>query len=109
MSEQNEPDNNPIDDEYLTYNGLNRPATIMGGIPIILAFSLLGIALFSLFILIRPFGWFGIIPAVICGLIMMIIKVINEDDPNALKFMFLKIQGWVIRKGQSVFLVGGDK
>lgn len=109
MSEQNEPGSNPIDDEYLTYNGLNRPATIMGGIPIVLAFSLMGIALFSLLILIRPFGWYGIIPAVICGLIMLVVKVINEDDPNALKFVYLKFHGWIVRKGKPVLQVRGNK
>ncbi len=109
MSEKNESGNKQINDEFLTYNGLNRPATIMGGIPIVLGLALTGIAIFSLFILIPPFGFYGMIPAIVCGLLMMAIKIINEDDPNSLRFLLLKFNGFLIRKGKSILRVGGNE
>ncbi|HBR1984830.1 TPA: VirB3 family type IV secretion system protein [Klebsiella quasipneumoniae subsp. quasipneumoniae] len=81
---------------YLTYNGLNRPAMIRGIplIPFILCFLAL---LISFFIGVLTIGFYGlIIPSFIIG-VMIAIKQICADDPNAMSVKVLKIKGWCLK------------
>lgn len=97
-----------INNEYLTYNGYNRPALVMG-VPLMILLPIMFVAFFSAFILINIFGLVGIIPAGICLLSIIIIRAITENDPNALTVLVFKLKGFFIRAGKPVLAVRGKE
>ncbi|HFE3207861.1 VirB3 family type IV secretion system protein [Providencia stuartii] len=99
-------ENDELNDEYLTYNGLNRPALVMG-VPILLLLSLFGIALVTALLGVHFFGLFGLIPAALCFLCIVIIKSLTESDPNALKVISFKFKGIALKRGSSILRVKG--
>ncbi|HCP8030924.1 TPA: VirB3 family type IV secretion system protein [Escherichia coli] len=81
---------------YLTYNGLNRPAMIKG-MPIIPFILCLLALMVSFFIGILTIGFYGlIIPSVIIG-VMIAIKQMCADDPNAMSARALKFKGLCLK------------
>ncbi|WP_258086635.1 VirB3 family type IV secretion system protein [Xenorhabdus bovienii] len=99
-------ENEELKDVYLTYNGLNRPALVMG-VPIILLLSLLGTALITAIIGIKLFGLIGFIPAGICFLCIIIIRSLTENDPNSLKVISFKLKGFSLKAGSPVLRIKG--
>lgn len=95
-----------LKDVYLTYNGLNRPALVMG-IPILLLLALGLFSLITAFIGIKVFGLVGIIPTGICFLIGLLIRSLTESDPNALKVVSFKLKGVFLKLGSPILRVKG--
>ncbi|MDE9544132.1 VirB3 family type IV secretion system protein [Xenorhabdus bovienii] len=99
-------ENEELKDIYLTYNGLNRPALVMG-VPIILLLSLFGIGLITAMVGVYFLGLIGFIPAGICFLCIMIIRLLTESDSNALKVISFKLKGFVLKAGNPVLRIKG--
>lgn len=85
-----------INDEYLTYNGFNRPALFMG-IPILLFLSGLTLLLISFFIGVLTVGFYGLILPVAIVMWLMSLKVKCAKDPNALAVSALKRKGLILK------------
>ncbi|WP_323085857.1 VirB3 family type IV secretion system protein [Providencia alcalifaciens] len=99
-------ENEELKDLYLTYNGLNRPALVMG-VPILLLLALGLFSLITAFVGIRAFGLVGIIPAGVCFLFVLIIRSLTESDPNALKVIAFKFKGFALKLGSPVLRIKG--
>ncbi|EBI4219258.1 TPA: VirB3 family type IV secretion system protein [Salmonella enterica subsp. enterica serovar Paratyphi B] len=81
---------------YLSYNGFNRPA-MFRGIPLIPFVLCLIALLLSFFIGVLTIGFYGLIlPAIIIG-VMMAIKQMCADDPNAMTLKFLQFKGLALK------------
>ncbi|NBI13682.1 conjugal transfer protein TraD [[Haemophilus] felis] len=94
MSDNNE------DDSFPSFNGMNRPAMVYG-VPMVLGIFT------ALFIVLSLFGGFylklgyyaWILPSL--GLMFLLfIKIISEDDPNALAFIRWRIRAYLIMLSQ---------
>jgi len=92
-----------VNKEYMTYNGLNRPAMIKG-IPLMLGLVVCFIAAFGGFIAIYLCGFKGFIFPISCILFLFFVRVLCENDPNALTVHRLSLAGmWLkIKHGDSV-------
>ncbi|HGG5823026.1 TPA: VirB3 family type IV secretion system protein [Salmonella enterica subsp. enterica serovar Saintpaul] len=89
-------DNLSLKTLYLTYNGFNRPA-MFRGIPLIPFVLCLVALLLSFFIGVLTIGFYGlIIPAIIIG-IMMSLKQMCADDPNAMTLKHLQFKGVALK------------
>ena len=81
---------------YITYNGLNRPALLFG-VPIMGCIALMAGVLFICMPMFIAFGMTaGSIPAVMLLAIFIVLRLISENDPNAVFLMYLKIKGQTI-------------
>lgn len=98
--------NDDIDSEYLSYNGFNRPALVMG-VPLMLMLPIFAFAIFGTFIGVSLFGVVGIIPAGISILLIVVIRAMTENDPNALKVIAFNIKGFLIKFGSPILAVRG--
>lgn len=98
-------DFNELEKEYFTYNGLNRPSVIFG-VPILVFLSCLVISVLSVFLL-KYIGFFALIPVFICFISCIFIRVITEDDPNALPFVTLKLKGFLLKRNSILSVRGG--
>lgn len=84
-------------DEYITYNGFNRPALVMG-VPLLL---LLGIGMFGMFGFFLCFVLFGFLKAIIfpfiSGMIFFIVRAMCETEPNAMRITKLRLNGFLLK------------
>lgn len=99
-------ENEELNDVYLSYNGLNRPALVMG-VPILMLLSLLGIALVTAIVGVNIFGLMGLIPAGMCFLCIVVIRSLTESDPNALTVASFKLKGFFLKFGSPVLRIKG--
>lgn len=99
-------ENDELNDIYLSYNGLNRPALVMG-VPILLLLALLGIALITAIIGVNLFGLLGLVPAALCFLCIVVIRSLTESDPNALSVVSFKLKGFFLKLGSPVLRIKG--
>lgn len=97
---------NEIENAYLTYNGLNRPAMV-AGVPIGVFLISGGICLLSGLLLSNFIGVYSLIPIVICILACVISRIVCEDDPNAINVLTLKIKGMIQKKFKILCIRGG--
>jgi type IV secretion system protein VirB3 len=102
--------NGDDDDTFPSFNGMNRPAMVYG-IPMVLGiFTALFIVL-SLFAgFYAKLGYFAWI-APLTGLFFLVfIKVVCEDDPNALAFIKWRIRAILLKisQGNSVIYLSSD-
>ncbi|MGL4928266.1 MAG: VirB3 family type IV secretion system protein [Plesiomonas shigelloides] len=92
---------------YATYNGLNRPAMLMG-IPLMLFLALGFIGVFGTFIAIFTFGAKGFAftaTVLLCGFGL---KLLCEFDPNALNVIKMNMSGLLINFRQQDKIIGFD-
>lgn len=89
---------NLLDEEYISYNGLNRPAMGPGGVPLMILLPMMALALFSSFVGIYFFGLKGITPALIILVILMFVRIAVENDPTALDVIKLKAKGYWLQR-----------
>ncbi|EGH9360840.1 conjugal transfer protein TraD [Salmonella enterica] len=92
---------------YLTYNGLNRPAMVRG-VPLMLLLSCGFLATFSGFIAIYFIGVFGLIFPVFFGVFLLGVKVVCENDPNALRVLKLSLSGMLLKLKHGEMITGFD-
>lgn len=82
---------------YATYNGMNRPALVMG-MPI---FFVLGMMIVAVLILFTVFPNYGMFPTIIImgflGLICFVVKLVCENDPNAIGVIKWRLRGFLLR------------
>lgn len=95
---------NLLDKEYISYNGLNRPAMGPGGIPLMILLPMMALALLSTFSGIYFFGLKGIIPALIILVILIFIRMAVESDPTALDVIKLKAKGYWLQKNKILII-----
>lgn len=89
-------DSTSLNTLYLSYNGFNRPA-MFRGIPLIPFVICLMALLLSFFIGVLTIGFYGlIIPAIITG-VMLAIKQMCADDPNAMRLKSLQFKGLAMK------------
>lgn len=94
-------------DQYATYNGLNRPAMIMG-VPLMLLLTLGIVGLFGTFIFIAVAGAKGFIFTGCIFLIAFGVKLLCDKDPNALKVIKMNLKGRLIYLKQGNSIIGFD-
>lgn len=84
-------------DEYITYNGFNRPALVMG-VPLLL---LLGLGMFAMFGFFLGFVLFGFLKAIIfpfiSGMLFFIVRSMCETEPNAMRITKLRLSGFFLK------------
>ncbi|ENG8827712.1 VirB3 family type IV secretion system protein [Salmonella enterica] len=104
--------NNESDDEYASYNGMNRPALLMG-IPLMPLLFGGFLMVFGGFLGLMTIGGYGLIFPSIVGLILFVIRLICEDDPNAMKIISWRLKGFCLRLGQKndvlIFISSDEK
>lgn len=94
--------------EYLSYNGMNRPAMVLG-VPLMFCIALLIFIVFICLPLYMLFGLIvGIIPTMLSIISFVIVKAISENDPNALAVLFLKIKGFSLFGFKRILGVRGN-
>lgn len=102
-------DENP---EYASYNGLNRPALVMG-IPLMPLLGCAFLMVFGGFAAVMVWGAVGLIVPIVLAIPLLVMKVVCEDDPNALTLLRWRIQGRLLRVKQmatvAVFVTGSEK
>lgn len=102
-------DENP---EYASYNGLNRPAMVMG-IPLMPLLACAFLMVFGGFAALMTWGIVGLIVPLLLSVPLLVMKVVCEDDPNALSLLRWRIMGWMLRIKQMasvvVFVSGSEK
>jgi type IV secretion system protein VirB3 len=104
-------DKGSTEDEYASYNGMNRPALAMG-IPLMPLLFGGFLIVFGGFLGLMLIGGYGLIFPVIVGLVLFIIRLICEDDPNAMKIISWRLKGSCLRLGQKhdvLILTSGDE
>lgn len=94
-------------DVYFTYNGLNRPAMVRG-VPLMLLLSCGFIATFSGFIGIYFLGIFGMVFPLFIGAFLFMVKVVCENDPNALRVLNLSLSGMFLKLKHGDWITGFD-
>lgn len=90
---------------YMTYNGLNRPAMIKG-IPLMLGLIVCFIAAVGGFFSIFMFGLKGFIFPALCMLFLFAVRVMCENDPNALTVKKLSLSGFILKLKHGDTIVG---
>ncbi|EKN3347843.1 VirB3 family type IV secretion system protein [Yersinia ruckeri] len=95
---------NPLDEEYISYNGLNRPAMGPGGIPLMILLPMMALAIFSTFAGVYFFGLKGITPALIILVILMFVRIAVESDPTALDVIKLKAKGYWLQRDKILLI-----
>ncbi len=93
------------EDAYLTYNGLNRPALVAGVPLMILLFTGL-FAVLAGFPAIYFFKLKGLIIPAGCFLFLFMVKLVCEDDPNALRIIRLNIMGFLLKVKHNDLILG---
>ncbi|ECT8230231.1 conjugal transfer protein TraD [Salmonella enterica subsp. enterica serovar Enteritidis] len=81
---------------FATYNGLNRPAMVMG-VPLLLLLAVGFLAVFGGFTALYFWGLSGLLVPGLCFLFLFIIRLICENDPNALRVLKLQFNGMVLK------------
>ncbi|ENO8530929.1 VirB3 family type IV secretion system protein [Escherichia coli] len=82
--------------QYATYNGLNRPAMVMG-VPLLLLLAVGFIAVFCGFAAIYFWGGVGLIIPALCFLFLFIVRLFCDSDPNALRVLRLQLKGFMLK------------
>lgn len=84
-------------DEYITYNGFNRPA-LVAGVPLLL---LLGLGMFAMVGFFLGFVLFGLLKAIIfpfiSGMFFFIVRAMCETEPNAMRITKLRLRGFFLK------------
>jgi len=84
-------------DEYITYNGFNRPALVMG-VPLLFLLGLGMFAMFGFFLGLIIFGFFkAIIFPFISGVVFFIVRAMCETEPNAMRIAKLRFNGFLLK------------
>ena len=81
---------------FATYNGLNRPAMVMG-VPLLLLLAVGFLAVFGGFTAMYFWGISGLLVPALCFLFLFIIRLICENDPNALRVLKLRFKGIMLK------------
>lgn len=92
--------------QYLSFNGLNRPALIIG-VPLMLLLPLLMVTMLSTFLLVHFFGLTGMMPVLFAAGIIFLVRILTENDPNALAVLKYRLKGLAVRKGKSMIAIRG--
>lgn len=108
MSDESYEVNEELEYEYLSYNGYNRPALVMG-VPLMVMLPLMFFAIFAGFIMITFFGLVGLIPPAMSLLSIIVIRALTENDPNALRVVAFKLKGTIIKIGKPVICIRGKE
>ncbi|MFQ0972232.1 VirB3 family type IV secretion system protein [Gilliamella sp. BG6] len=107
MSDNN---NNDEDDSFPSFNGMNRPAMVYG-IPMVMGiFTCLFIVL-SLFAgFYAKLGYFSWVAPLAGLFFLLFLKLICEDDPNALAFIKWRIRAVLLKisQGNSVIYLSSN-
>ncbi|EAZ1917734.1 conjugal transfer protein TraD [Salmonella enterica subsp. enterica serovar Montevideo] len=90
---------------FLSYNGLNRPAMVMG-VPLMLLLAVGFLAVFGGFGCMFMWGISGVIFPALCFLFLFTIRIICENDPNALSVMNLQLKGCFLKVMHRDSIVG---
>lgn len=92
--------NNNDDNSFPSFNGMNRPAMVYG-VPMVLGIFTALFIILSLFGgLYLKLGFFSWILPSLGLLFLLFIKIICEDDPNALAFIKWRIRAILLRISQ---------
>lgn len=90
---------------YMTYNGLNRPAMVKG-IPLMLGLVVCFIAVVGGFFSVFIFGFKGFIFPALCVLFLFVVRVMCENDPNALSVIKMELNGVILKIKHGDIIVG---
>lgn len=93
----------PVNDKYISYNGLNRPA-LQCGVPLMILLPMVALGLFSTFTGIYFFGMEGATPALIIILILFFIRIAVENDPRGLDVFKLKVKGFFLKRNKILLI-----
>ncbi|UCQ29608.1 VirB3 family type IV secretion system protein (plasmid) [Edwardsiella tarda] len=96
---------NEDEKNYATYNGLNRPAMV-AGVPLILLLVVGFLAVFGGFAAILLWGLSGLLVPSLCFLFLFIIRLICENDPNALRVLKLQLNGLFLKVKHRDVVIG---
>lgn len=94
-------------DSYYTYNGLNRPAMVRG-VPFMLLLTCGFLAIFTGFLGIYFLGAFGLVFPVLIAAFLFAVKIICENDPNALRVVKLSLSGMLLKLKHGDSITGFD-
>jgi len=94
-------------DAYFTYNGLNRPA-MAAGVPLMLLLSCGFIAVFFGFLAVYFIGAFGLIVPALIGMFLFAVRIMCENDPNALRVIKLSLKGMLLKLKHGDLITGFD-
>lgn len=100
-------ENEYIPPEYATYNGLNRPAMIMG-VPLLLLLAVGFFAVFGGYAAIYIYGVKGFSVPVIAGFCLFAVRTACENDPNALEVIKLNLKGKRLQLLHGENIIGYD-
>lgn len=104
--------NSEDDSEYVSYNGMNRPALFMG-VPLMPMLFGCFLMVFGGFAGLLMWGGYGLIFPAVVFLCLFVLKLICEDDPNAMEIMTWRLKGAFLRLKQGsdvlVFVSGDEK
>ncbi|MGL5290036.1 MAG: VirB3 family type IV secretion system protein [Aeromonas sp.] len=93
--------------KYITYNGLNRPAMVMG-VPLMLLLGMGFLGVFGTAILMSAFGVNAFIFTAIILLVTFAIKLTCENDPNALSVLKMNLNGVLLSLRQNIGTLGKE-
>lgn len=91
--------------QYATYNGLNRPAMVMG-VPLMLLLFSGFVAVFGGFGAIYLFGAKGLIVPSVLFLFLFIVRLFCDSDPNALRVLHLQFKGFLLKVKHQDIITG---
>lgn len=95
---------------YAAFKGFGYNSMYMG-VPLGPLLILFGAAVVGSFILAFLVGFFALLWPIICGLILMFLKVLCETDNKAMEVARLKFKAWMLRlrKGSRVLTVSPNQ
>ena len=99
-----------LNESYPSFNGMNRPAMVFG-VPMVAALFVLFFMVASGFLgSFLNWGFYSLILPTIGALYLFFLKIICEDDPNALAFIKWRLKAILIKQAQGnpVILLTSD-
>lgn len=91
---------NELEESYPSFNGMNRPAMVFG-VPMVAALFIL------IFMVVTGFmgsalnlGFYSLILPTLGAIYLLFLKIICEDDPNALAFIKWRLKAILLKKTQ---------
>ena len=103
---------NDLDQKFPSFNGMNRPAMFFG-VPMVAAlFTLLFIVATGFGGYAMELGAYSLILPVLGASYLLFLKVICEDDPNALAFIKWRLQAMLLKFSQKkpvIYLTSDSK
>ncbi|OOF77868.1 hypothetical protein BKG96_07550 [Rodentibacter caecimuris] len=99
-----------LNESFPSFNGMNRPAMVLG-VPMVAALFILSFMVATGFLgAFLNWGFYSLILPALGAIYLLFLKIICEDDPNALAFIKWRLKAILIKQtqGNPVILLTSD-